>query len=93
MAVHACLSAHIFGVDGHRAYTRIPWHRSILHEHIILDIEVVEPEHHPVQVETVIETVPDICRARLGCSGHCKTTLLLDRDVLSSLTALHGHHR
>ncbi|MEI2297432.1 ATP-NAD kinase [Ensifer sp. MJa1] len=84
------LGSHLLALTGIALTPRFPWHRSVVHDHIILDIEVVEPEHHPVQVETVVEIVPGIRRARLSCSGHCKATLLLDREVLNSLTAFHG---
>ncbi len=84
------LGSRLLALTGIALAHRNPWHRMVLNDRIILDVDVVEAEHHPVRIETIIETVPDIRHARLCCNGDRTITLLLDRGVLNELMAFSG---
>ncbi|RVJ68996.1 diacylglycerol kinase catalytic domain-containing protein [Sinorhizobium meliloti] len=57
------------------------WSPAVLSDHEILDVEVIEAVYRPVQIRTVFETIPNICRARLFRSPDRTVTLLVDREA------------
>lgn len=64
--------------------TRQPagWCNIVLNDRVVLDIEIVEADHHPVRLETVTDISPGVRRARLFRSGDHKAMLLLEKNVL-----------
>ncbi|MCM5691666.1 ATP-NAD kinase [Sinorhizobium meliloti] len=66
------------------------WSPVVLSDHEILDVEVIEAVHRPVQIRTTSETVPNICRARLFRSPDRTVTLLVDREAQGRLGTLFG---
>ncbi|MDE3759810.1 NAD(+)/NADH kinase [Sinorhizobium meliloti] len=61
------------------------WSPVVLSDRATLDVHVIEAAHRPVRIETVIETIPNICRARLFCSPDRTVTLLVDREAQSRI--------
>ncbi|RAS08294.1 NAD(+)/NADH kinase [Ensifer adhaerens] len=84
------LGSQLLVLTGIAVAHRNPWHRAVLTDQITLDVDIVEAEYHPVRIETAIEAIPDIRKARLSCNGNRKTKLLLEQDVLNELTAFSG---
>lgn len=87
------VGAKFLALTGIAIANGLPWCRAILSDQVILDVDIVEAEHHPVRIETVLETIPDVRHARLFCNGNLKSTLLLDRDVLRELTEISSQSR
>lgn len=66
------------------------WSPILLSDRDILDVEVIDAAHRPVQIATVSETVLNISRARLCRSPDRTVTLLLDREAQSRLCTPFG---
>ena len=66
------------------------WSHLVLDDHSIVDIEVIEADHHPVRLETSTESVPNVRRVRLSLERSSSLTLLFDRDTPPSSG---GHER
>jgi len=58
----------------------LAWPPIVLSDHSILNVEVIEAVHCPVQTATTSETVLNISRARLFRSPDRTVTLLVDRE-------------
>lgn len=71
----------------------LAWSPAVLSDHEILDVEVIEAAHRPVQIATTSETIPNICRARLFRSPDRTVTLLVDGEAQSRLCTLFGRQR
>lgn len=66
------------------------WSPAALSDREILDVEVIEAVYRPVQIRTVFEIIPNICRARLFRSRDRTVALLVDREAQSRLCTPFG---
>lgn len=66
------------------------WPPTVLSDHSILDVEVIDAAHRPVQIATTSETVLNISRARLFRRPDRMVTLLVDREAQGRLCTPFG---
>jgi NAD+ kinase len=57
------------------------WSPMILDDDTVINLEVVEAVHHPVQAETSIDSVRDVHYARLSCDHDRSLLLAFDRET------------
>lgn len=74
-------SSSLLALTGIAVRRPADWSHVVFGDGAILDVDVIEATHHPVRIETAIDTVPDICRARLFRSRDRTVTLLFDREA------------
>jgi hypothetical protein len=53
----------------------------ILDDDTVINLEVVEAVHHPVQAETMLESVPNVRSVRLSCDHDHSLQLVFDREA------------
>lgn len=87
------LGSSLMAVTGKAIGCPLAWSPAVLSDHEILDVEVIEAAHRPVQIATTSETIPNICRARLFRSPDRTVTLLVDGEAQSRLCTLFGRQR
>ncbi|MEY9626341.1 NAD(+)/NADH kinase [Sinorhizobium fredii] len=90
---HLPLGSSLLALTGIAIRRPADWSQMVLGGRAILDVKVIEAIHHPVRMETVIDTVPNIRRARLFCSRDHTVTLLFDREAQSEFLAPFGRAR
>ncbi|AEH81389.1 ATP-NAD kinase [Sinorhizobium meliloti] len=79
------LGSSLMAVTGKAIGCPPAWSPIVLCDHSILDVEVIEAAHRPVQIATTSETVLNISRARLFRSPDRTVTLLVDREAQGRL--------
>ncbi|MDW9378523.1 NAD(+)/NADH kinase [Sinorhizobium meliloti] len=84
------LGSSLMAVTGKAIGCPLAWSPAVLSDHEILDVEVIEAAHRPVQIATTSETIPNICRARLFRSPDRTVTLLVDREAQGRLCTPFG---
>ncbi|UIJ91880.1 ATP-NAD kinase [Sinorhizobium meliloti] len=84
------LGSSLMAVTGKAIGCPLAWPPIVLSDHSILDIEVIEAVHRPVQIATTSETVLNISRARLFRSPDRTVTLLVDREAQGRLCTPFG---
>lgn len=84
------IAAALFVLTGIAIRRPADWSPIVLEDGAILDVDVIEPIHHPVRMETDIDTIPNICRAHLLKSRDHKVTLLFNRETENDVVTRHG---
>jgi NAD+ kinase len=57
---------------------RSDWSNTVVSNSATIEVEVLEPAHRPVRLETGFQEVTDVCRARISCDRDTALQLLFD---------------
>jgi hypothetical protein len=68
----------LLALTGLAVHRRPDWSNTIVSNSATIEVEVLEPAHRPVRLETSLQEVTDVYRARISCDRHTALQLLFD---------------
>jgi NAD+ kinase len=54
------------------------WRNTVVDERTVIDVEVVDPQHRPVRIETNFKEIPEVCQVRISHDDSAPLTLLVE---------------
>jgi NAD+ kinase len=70
----------LLALTGLAVHRRSDWSNMIVSNNATIEVEVLEPAHRPVRLETNLQEVADVCRVRISCDRDTGLQLLFDGD-------------
>jgi NAD+ kinase len=72
------LGCELIGLTGIALNHASRWCNTILHDHAVLVIEVIDPDYRPVRAENDLETISAVARVRISCDRNISLALLVE---------------
>jgi NAD+ kinase len=68
----------LLALTGLAVHRRSDWCNTVVGNSATIEVEVLEPSHRPVRLETNVQEVTDVCRVRISCDRDTALQLLFD---------------
>ena len=68
----------LLALTGLAVHRRSDWSNTIVSNSATIEVEVLEPAHRPVRLETSLQEVTDVSRVRISCDRDTDLQLLFD---------------